>query len=262
MSGHRIGAHVPPKNAVARAGRLDADLIQIFLSNPRSWSGPDSKIDVEDLRKFPVYVHAPYMVNVVSTHWEIFRKSVEMMQRQSQIASEFGSLGVVFHGGNWRDSPGGFNDALAAWQSLSYAHLPVKMLLENQASDNHSSTFSLAQIELVWHEIMHTNNQLGLRTNIGFCLDTCHAWAAGWESADVEELLQIVGEINLLHVNGSLGKFGAQLDRHSPLLSEDNKVDLTWLFEVISASGCEDIIMETKDPWADIAFLKGELNES
>lgn len=61
-----VGAHVSSGAPLAEAEDRNADLVQIFLSNPQSWKKPIPRDDAGELRtsKIPIYVHAPYLINV------------------------------------------------------------------------------------------------------------------------------------------------------------------------------------------------------
>ena len=63
-----IGAHVGTADPLAAAADRDAELVQIFLSNPQSWKAPPRREDAEELKTadLPIYVHSPYLINVAS----------------------------------------------------------------------------------------------------------------------------------------------------------------------------------------------------
>jgi len=63
-----VGAHVEPKRPLEAAAAVGADCVQIFLSDPQGWEKPPPRPDADELRDsdVPVYVHAPYLINVCS----------------------------------------------------------------------------------------------------------------------------------------------------------------------------------------------------
>ena len=63
-----IGAHVPNGEPLVEGKARDADLVQVFLSNPKSWKKPKPRDDAAEIAAsdVPFYVHAPYLVNVGS----------------------------------------------------------------------------------------------------------------------------------------------------------------------------------------------------
>ena len=93
-------------------------------------------------------------------------------------------------------------------------------------------------------------------TGVGFCLDTCHAWAAGEQLVGaVERILAITGRIDLVHCNDSRDAAGSGADRHANFGT--GQIDPELLVAVVSAAGAP-VICETADDGrrADIAFLR------
>jgi deoxyribonuclease-4 len=74
-------------------------------------------------------------------------------------------------------------------------------------------------------------------------LDTCHAWAAGWDlSTAVEDLRAITGRVDLVHLNNSRDPAGSSRDRHAPLLGGEIPTEL--LLDVVRAADCP-VVLET-----------------
>jgi deoxyribonuclease-4 len=77
----------------------------------------------------------------------------------------------------------------------------------------------------------------------GFVLDTCHAWAAGWDlSRVVDDVRAITGRVDLVHLNNSRDPAGSGRDRHAPLGS--GEIPLELLVGVARAAGCP-VVLET-----------------
>jgi deoxyribonuclease-4 len=96
-------------------------------------------------------------------------------------------------------------------------------------------------------------------SGIGFCLDTCHAHAAGEEVADaVDRIKAITGRIDLVHLNDSRDAFGSGADRHANV--GDGTIDPDALVGACAAAGAP-IVVETpaEGQAADIAFLRARL---
>jgi deoxyribonuclease-4 len=96
-------------------------------------------------------------------------------------------------------------------------------------------------------------------TGIGFCLDTCHAWAAGEALVDaVEQIKGITGRIDLVHCNDSKDEAGSGRDRHANLGT--GSIDTDLLVAVVEAAAAP-VICETADEGRkdDIAFLKSNV---
>ncbi|MGH9229699.1 MAG: TIM barrel protein, partial [Acidimicrobiales bacterium] len=105
-----IGSHVNQADPLAIAAAEGADLVQIFLGDPQSWRKPPPRDDVEELRAspVPVYVHAPYLVNLASPNNRIRIPSRKILQNTCDAAAEIGARAVIVHGGHVTedDEPG------------------------------------------------------------------------------------------------------------------------------------------------------------
>jgi deoxyribonuclease IV len=94
--------------------------------------------------------------------------------------------------------------------------------------------------------------------DVGFCLDTCHAFASGEELATiVDRVKAITGRIDLVHCNNSRDEFGSGRDRHAGL--ESGEIDPALLVEVVRSAGAT-AICETPDPAADVRWLRTKLS--
>jgi len=92
---------------------------------------------------------------------------------------------------------------------------------------------------------------------IGFCLDTCHAYASGEDLAGiVDRVTATTGRIDLVHCNNSRDEFGSGRDRHASI--ETGTIDPELLLDVVRAAGAP-VVSETPDPAADIAWLREHL---
>ena len=86
---------------------------------------------------------------------------------------------------------------------------------------------------------------------VGFCLDTCHAYSAGLDLADVvDKIKAITGRIDLVHGNNSRDDFGSSRDRHANLTS--GTIDPEQILAVVRAAGAP-AICETPDTDGSLA---------
>ena len=96
---------------------------------------------------------------------------------------------------------------------------------------------------------------------VGFCLDTCHAWAGGIELGDaVERVRAITGRIDLVHANDSRDAFDSGADRHTNF--GEGKVDPDAFVGVIRSAGAPVIAETPGDPErhkADFEWLRSRL---
>jgi len=219
-----IGAHVDQTDPIAEARARDTTLVQFFLGDPQSYKGPEIryqgggdgasaalKADAE-AAGVDLYVHAPYIVNVATTNNRIRIPSRKLLQQHMDAAAEIGAKGLIVHGGHVdkTDDPAkGFDN----WRkAVEATDLKVPLLLENTAGGDNAMARHLDRIAAVWAAI----GQAEGAENVGFCLDTCHAWAGGIKLADaVAEVLAITGRIDLVHANDSRDAFDSGADRHA-----------------------------------------------
>ena len=132
---------------------------------------------------------------------------------------------------------------------------PLPMLIENTAGGDGAMARSLEAIARLWEAVTDGSKDGG--GEVGFCLDTCHANAAGEDLADiVDRVKAITGRIDLVHCNNSRDEFGSGRDRHAGLKS--GTIDPALILDVVRAAGAP-VICETPDPAADIRWLRGQL---
>jgi deoxyribonuclease-4 len=244
-----IGSHVRSGNALAGALADEADVVQLFLGDPQSWKKPPPREDADLLRRspIPVYVHSPYLINVASANNRIRIPSRKILQDTCDAAAEINAAAVIVHGGHADD--GDTEAGFERWaKALAALNTDVPVYLENTAGGAHAMARHFDTVARLWDRI----GDFG----VGFCLDTCHAWAAGEELIDaVERILSITGRIDLVHCNDSRDAAGSGADRHANLGA--GQIDPEVLVSVVSAAGAP-VICETADEGrrADIAFLR------
>jgi deoxyribonuclease-4 len=245
-----IGSHVNQADPLAIAAAEDADLVQIFLGDPQSWKKPPPRDDVDELRAsaVPIYVHAPYLVNLASPNNRIRIPSRKILQNTCDAAADIGARAVIVHGGHVTqdDEPGaGFQ----RWRKgLDQLETEVPVYLENTAGGDHAMARHFDTIAGLWDAIGDKG--------IGFCLDTCHAWAAGEALIDaVDRIKGITGHIDLVHCNDSKDAAGSGADRHANIGT--GTIDPDLLVAIVAAAGapvvCETAPEGRKD---DVAFLR------
>ena len=172
--------------------------MQIFLGDPQGWRKPKPREDAEALKasNVPIYVHAPYLVNLASPNNKIRIPSRKILQQSCDGAAEIGAKAVIVHGGHVTDDDEPGAGFLRWRKGIDTIETDVPIYLENTAGGDHAMARHFDTIAGLWDQIGDTG--------IGFCLDTCHAWAAGEALIDaVERILGITGRIDLVHCNDS-----------------------------------------------------------
>jgi deoxyribonuclease IV len=252
-----VGAHLAPARPLKEVDAVGADCVQIFLSDPQGWKKPLPRKDAEELRasKIPLYVHAPYLVNVCSPRNNVRYGSRKILQQTCDAAAEVGADAVIVHAGYAED---GIAKGVGRWpRTLQMLESDVPVLIENTAGGENAVARRFDALARLWEAVTAADSKV----EIGFCFDTCHAHAAGEELGDaVARVLEIVERIDLLHANDSRDPPGTGADRHANLGRGEMGAEL--LREMIKAAG-PPVVVETpggpKDIRADLEFVRRAL---
>ena len=252
-----VGAHVAPARPLAEAEALGADCVQLFLSDPQGWEKPPERRDAAELRgsALPLYVHAPYLINVCSPRNNVRYGSRKILQQTCDAAADVAAAAVIVHPGHAED---GIDAGIGRWtRTLEMLETPVPLYLENTAGGDHAVARRFDALAGLWEAVSSAEADLTL----GFCFDTCHAHAAGEDLDDaVERVLGIVGRIDLLHANDSRDPPGTGADRHANL--GRGQMDPGLLREMIRAAGAP-VVCETpggvREMQADLEFVREAL---
>jgi deoxyribonuclease-4 len=242
-----IGAHVDQTDPIAEALARGTTLVQFFLGDPQSYKGPEVRYaggaaalraDAE-AAGIDLYVHAPYIVNVATTNNRIRIPSRKLLQQHLDAAAEVGAKGLIVHGGHvgaGDDPAKGFDN----WRkAVEATDLKIPLLLENTAGGDHAMARHLDRIAGVWAAVQQAEGA----EQVGFCLDTCHAWAGGIALSEaVGQLHEITGRIDLVHANDSRDAFDSGADRHASFGS--GRIDPDQLAAVVRDAGAP-VICET-----------------
>ncbi len=248
-----LGSHVSPDDPLGIAAAEGADCVQIFLGDPQSWKKPTPREDAAALKTsdIPIYVHAPYLINVASANNRVRIPSRKILQQTCDAATEIGAAGVVVHGGHVSEGEDE-SEGFVRWRkAIDSLETDMQVLLENTAGGDHAMARRFDTIARLWDHIADTG--------IGFCLDTCHAWAAGEELVDsVERIIGITGRVDLVHCNDSKDEHGSGRDRHENLTH--GQIDPEAILAVVRAAGAP-VICETAEEGRkdDLAFLRTNL---
>mgnify|MGYP001812084313 CR=1 FL=1 len=250
-----IGAHLRSEDPLAAAEAKGADVIQLFLSNPQSWKKPVPRADAEDLEAsgLAIYAHAPYLVNIGSPNNRVRIPSRKIIADTVEAAAAIGAAGVVVHGGHLGDD----EDLTVGWErwrkALESVDLEVPVLIENTAGGGHAIVRDIDNYGPLWEVIGDLN--------VGVCLDTCHAWAAGEDlETVVERIVAATGKVDLVHCNDSRDPHGSSRDRHANLGAGHIPAEL--IVGVVREAGAP-VVVETPDDddgqAGDIAWLRERL---
>jgi deoxyribonuclease IV len=274
-----IGVHAFAAGGLARgalryAADVGAEAMQVFVSNPRSWAlspgepGQDRALrDHVAATGLPLFVHAPYLINVGSPDPLTRERSIASLGHSLRRGAAIGARGIVVHTGS---AAGGDRD-----KSLRHVRdslLPLldslpdggpDLLLEPMAGQGQ-------QLCRQAGDLGPYLDNLGWHPRAGVCLDTCHLFAAGHDlAADggvaailaaLADVLDGPGRLRLVHANDSMDPCGSCRDRHQNIGA--GLIGTAPFAELLRhpLAGQVPFIVETPGPQAaqaaDVATLK------
>ena len=246
--------------AVDNAVAIGCTAFQIFTRNPRGWnSKPLVTIDVSNFKnklaqskidRFATVAHMPYLPNLSSPEEDPFAKSLNSLIDEVKRCSKLGVPYLVAHLGSHKgagDKKGIEKLIKAFTKTAENTPGDVTILLENTAGQKNSVGSDFEQLELIF-------SQLKPAKRFGICLDTCHAFAFGYDlrteksaSATLKKFDEAIGfeHLKILHLNDSKGELGCNLDRHEHIgLGHIGEKGLAQVIRTINSKKIP-IILET-----------------
>lgn len=233
-------------------------MIQLHLTAPQQWAPPVARGDEEALAAAPLvrYVHAPYLCNPASPDPVVRARTRAALQEQCDAAAAIGARGVVVHAGHARG--GDVDAAVAAWaEVLDGWQPPVLLLVENTAGGTLPGR-RVDDLARLFEGFRRHGRDLGV------CLDTCHAHAAGERLEGLfERVVAAVGRVDLVHLNDSRDPAGSGRDRHERL--RHGTIDPALLVEIAAVAGGAGaaIVLETpgtpEEHADELAWLRSAL---
>ncbi len=227
----KFGFHISIQGGLSRvlerASLKRCETIQFFSRNPRGWKYRELDSDeAEALREglvplkiSPVFLHMPYLANLASPDKEMFKRSVESLVEELSRAPAVGADYVVTHVGMRlysEEEPAldrvahGINDALSKVRGRTC------ILLETTSGAGTEVGYSFSQIARIIDGVDEEER-------VGVCLDTAHAFEAGYDLSSgkgldraLEEFENEIGlrKLLLVHLNDSKTPLGSRVDRH------------------------------------------------
>lgn len=226
----RIGVHVRVgagyTRAIEYANRVKCTAIQIFSSNPRSYrTGPVNRPALETFQEQrrasgidPCIIHSPYLINLASDDPKIATGSLGLLKYDLAVAAAGGIQYVNTHLGSYgkRDRNEGFVSACRLLeQALEEIPAGVHLVMENSAGAGDLCGGTLEELGRFIKTLDHPQ--------LGVCLDTAHAWAAGYEinsQRGVDDFVYKTAEhigldrVPMFHFNDTEVPLGGNRDRH------------------------------------------------
>ena len=226
----RLGAHVSAQGGVdtapARGAAIGATAIQVFTKTPGQWREPRLGAEVaarfrracEENDLTTVVSHDSYLINLASPDPLLSARSAESFRQELIRCETLGIRWLVSHPGNYIDdrSAGLARNAAAYAACLAAVPGAVTILLETTAGCG-------TALGATFEELAELRERIpaDLRHRIGFCADTCHLYAAGYDLVgdfagvwDRWDRLIGLEHLHVLHLNDSKTPFASRRDRH------------------------------------------------
>ncbi len=232
----KIGAHVSAaislELSIDRAKEIGAEATQIFISPPQQWAQTKHEQEEIELYKSKVresgitsnFIHGTYLVNLGTDKPENLQKSIDWLIYAMNMAGQLGVEGVIFHTGSHGGR--GFQEVLpqiiksisvileGAQRPIGSTNQPY-MILENAAGAGNIIGDQFSELGAILKGVNHPRLKI--------CLDTCHAFAEGYDiksqaglDKTLEEFDKEIGLENLvaIHANDTKFDIGSNKDRH------------------------------------------------
>jgi deoxyribonuclease-4 len=232
---NRVGRHLAASGGLRKtletARELGCETAQIFVSNPQGWADPaprsDAEAFVEGSRKlglYPVVAHAKYLINLASPDDELRGRSAQALARELVAAGTLGVELVVVHAGSHGGEGEGrgmdrMAEGLDRARELAAGYAGASGRVAEPVVEN--SVGAGTQLCSTFEALGRVVRRAGVRV----CLDTAHAFVAGYDLATpggarlvVEELESAVGPaVAAVHLNDAKNELGSHRDGHAKI---------------------------------------------
>ena len=228
----QVGCHVSASGsidkAVDNAVERNCTAFQIFTRSPRSWHAKEltkevidafkSKLKDSKIDRFAICAHMPYLPNLATPKDDAFEKSVNTLVSEVERCAQLGIPYLVTHLGSHLGTgeEAGIKRLVDGLTKAGQTKNDVMILLENTAGQKNSVGSDFQQLGEIF-------KQLKPEKKFGVCLDTCHAFVAGYDLRTKEKVKETFKEfdkhvgienLKILHLNDARGEIGCNLDRH------------------------------------------------
>ncbi|MDY0302636.1 MAG: deoxyribonuclease IV [Candidatus Moranbacteria bacterium] len=274
-----IGAHVSAAGGVEyapiNAHAIGAKAFALFTKNQRQWVAPS--LTIESIKKFkqncdkygflPQHIlpHDSYLINLGHPENEPLEKSQTAFLDEMKRCEQLGLDRLNFHPGSSLGKTSDEQCLKTIAQSINIAldkTIGVKAVIENTSGQGSNLGYTFEQLAFI---IQHVED----KSRVGVCIDTCHAFTAGYDLKSEEGYLKTWSDFDRLigfnylmgmHLNDSKKALGSRVDRHDSL--GQGYLGLDPFNRIMNDSRFDDIplILETTDPdiWAEeIRMLYG-----
>lgn len=256
----KLGAHITTSQGLIataeKANAIGANCIQLFVSPPRNWNPSrwtdqqllEFKSQLAKLKISPIFLHGIYLVNLHTENAETRQKAIGSVVSYQKIADTIGAVGTIIHSHHPNNT---FKSAIteilnktetvismskAVSNPVEIAHsagndrVKPLLIIEHSAINTLEDTLSLFYNTPAFYHApeMSRDNHLGggrtgVNNRLGFCLDTCHLLAAGYNIRDPQVVDGIISRVDqsigldklkVVHINDAKSQLGSHRDIH------------------------------------------------
>jgi deoxyribonuclease IV len=229
-----LGAHVSiaggVDHAIGRGEDLGCTAIQIFTKNAAQWkSNPLAEEEVQKFKKerartgIMVVVHDAYLINLGSPNTALLKKSLAAFREEMERAEELEIPYLIMHPGSHTGSgeDAGIRSVAKSFNIIlrKTSGFRVKILLENTAGQGTALGYSFEHLQRIIEQTVEPER-------MAVCLDSCHAFAAGYDLRGPSDYQRVMdefdaviglGRLKALHLNDCKKGLGLRIDRHEHL---------------------------------------------
>jgi len=261
-----FGAHVSTaggvSNAPANATLIGAKAFAMFTKNQRQWFAPElgaaeislfkSELQKSGILPKHVLPHDSYLINLGHPEAEAREKSCNSFIGEMKRCSQLGLDRLNFHPGSHLNLSSESESIAFVAESINRALSEtegVTAVIENTAGQGTNLGYRFEHIRDIIDKVED-------KSRVGYCIDTCHAYSAGYDISTAESAAKVfdeldrivgIGYIRGMHLNDDLKAFKSRVDRHAPLGQGTLGVEIFRF--IASDSRFDDIplILETPD---------------
>jgi len=262
----KLGKHVSIAGglhkSVDRARDIGCNAMQIFVKNPRGWQGKELTEEAclefrearEEAGLDPVVVHATYLINIASPKEDLWQKSVDGLIDDYRRSVRLGADYLVFHPGSHTGSgveAGMEKIARGIDRVLNEVEGETGLLLENVDGSGTKIGAKFSELKRI---ISLTDHE----ERLGICIDTCHAYAFGYDVAGESGLDELLDEIDdevglerlrVIHVNDSVYELNSQKDEHAHI--GEGEIGEEGFAGIINDERLRELPFILETPWFD-----------
>ena len=279
----KIGAHVSAAggifNAPKNANLIDANAFAFFTKNQRQWSA--KPLNIDDINLFReqcehfnielehILPHDSYLINLGHPEKEKLEKSRKAFNIEMKRCEEIGLKLLNFHPGSHLNAISEDECLNKISESINYSlnyTSGVTAVIENTAGQGTNLGFKFEHLAKIIDKVED-------KSRVGVCIDTCHAFAAGYDLSSINNVKKVFQEFSNIigfkylkgiHLNDSKKKLGSRVDRHESIGKGYVGYDVFRFIMKSNKFNNIPLILETSNPdiWKkEIELLRSFENE-